>query len=278
MDHDRHSLIVVRQQRKTPKPNLDTGDIMDAKKFFGLNMDLLKHIKAASLIGHLKMNIVRPPEGTIWGHFNDRAVNWSWVSGLVNDFPERLNNCDDKFVMEMAVKRFWVLNIADAEDNRILSGKNITELPKLQLTEEGLHNILTEDLWVMGGNHRRLALIEYNTQLNERIEILEADLLAQNIATGISADDTDDTDETSTANAAAAGSGPPYASTSASTSARMSARTSKDVSTETLRAHLRQQICNLRAKIKQQEPTMWTMALYDRGTPIITFRSVYIPR
>ena len=127
----------------------------------------------------------------------------------MNDFLEKLNNCNEKFIMEMAVKCSWVLNIADTEDNRILSRKNITKLPKLQLTEEGLHNILTEDLWVMGGNHRRLALIEYNTQLNEHIKILEVGLLVQNIAMGISTNDTNDTNETSTANAAAAGSGPP---------------------------------------------------------------------
>ena len=71
MDHDRHLLIVIWQQQKTSKPNLDMGDIMDAKKFFEQNMNLLKHIKAALIIKHLKMNIVRPPEGTIWGHFNN---------------------------------------------------------------------------------------------------------------------------------------------------------------------------------------------------------------
>ena len=214
------------------------GDIMDVKKFFGQNMNLLKHIKAALLIRHLKMNIVRPPEGTIWGHFNNQAVNWSWVAGFIGDFLERLNNCNEKFIIEMAVKRSWVLNIADTEDNHILSGKNITKLPKLQLTEEGLHNILTEDLWVMGGNHRRLALIEYNTQLNEHIKILEVGLLMQNIAMGISTNDTNDTNKTSTANAAAAGSGPPYGSMSVSISARTSTRMTKDVSTATLRTHL----------------------------------------
>ena len=70
MDHDRHLLIIIRQQQKASKPNSNMGDIMDTKKFFGQNMNLLKHIQAALLIRHLKMNIVRLPEGTIWGHFN----------------------------------------------------------------------------------------------------------------------------------------------------------------------------------------------------------------
>jgi hypothetical protein len=164
---------------------LDTGDILNAKIFFGEQKDTFKLIKESSFLGYLKMNIIDPPEGTTWGYFNDWAINQAWVTRLAEMFVNgKLHNCEEKYSMDIAVKRSWVNNLVDAENTQELSGKDIRYLPRLQLTTEGQQAILEEELWVMGGNHRRLALISYIDWLKYKVNNLKGKLLAEDILMG----------------------------------------------------------------------------------------------
>lgn len=242
---------------KLAKSNLDTGDSLDAKIFFGEQKDTLKKIKETSFIGYLKMDIVHPPEGTTWGYFNDRAVNQAWVTGLAEMFVNgKLHNCEARYSMDIAVKRSWISNLVDAENNPKLSGKDIKHLRQLQLTAEGQQAILEEELWVMGGNHRRLALINYVDWLKYELNILERKLLAEDILMGRSTSVTD-------AAVGSATGGNPNAADAASTSAIIAPMTELQIRVRDLKAQMK-------------DSPMWAVGLYDRGAPIIVCRSIYL--
>jgi hypothetical protein len=139
--------------------NVDTGSGIDPDVFFGHEMKTLQDANRESFIGCLKINIVDPPEGSVWGHFNDRVVNKSWVTNLARSFREKIRNCKDRYRMDIAVRRSWVENLAEAKRFKEVTGVGIANVPELKLTAAGKKEILEQDLWFMGGNHRRVALI-----------------------------------------------------------------------------------------------------------------------
>lgn len=234
---------------------MDTGDIVDAKIFFGEEKDTLKKIKESSFIGYLKMNIVNPPEGTTWGYFNDRPVNQAWVSGLAEMFVnDKLHNCEERYAMDIAVNRSWVNNLVDAESIRELSGKDLQHMPQLQLTTEGQRAILEDGLWVMGGNHRRLALISYVDWLKYELNILEGKILAEDVLMGRSTRDAAHTSATDPAIGSSTG-GVPNVAHTASTSA--------------IAPMTQLQIRARHLKAQMEDSPMWVVRLYDRGAPII---------
>ena len=151
----------------------NTGEDVE-DDFFGQDPDTLLKIKAESFIGCLTMNILEPPQGTLWGYFNNRAMVPSHVAKLHQKFKIRLDNCVDENVMHIAVKRKWVKNISQAEEIQRVDGRSIDTVPEMELTADGVKEIKKEKLFVMGGNHRRLALQKFVDELQVLLKDAQA--------------------------------------------------------------------------------------------------------
>jgi hypothetical protein len=122
----------------------------------------------------MAMNLYDPPKGAFWGEFNDRPLNQDHVATLVRDFGARLDNCEDKTALDAAVKREWVKNIENAIETA--DGTTINDVPLMELTEEGLSMIEPNNLWILGGNHRRMALIQHVADLKKALADTVANL------------------------------------------------------------------------------------------------------
>lgn len=109
------------------------------------------------------MNLYDPPKGAFWGEFNDRPLNQDHVATLARDFGACLDNCEDKTSLDAAVKREWIKNIENAIETA--DGTTVNDVPLMELTEEGLAVIKPNNLWILSGNHRRMALIRHVTDL-----------------------------------------------------------------------------------------------------------------
>ena len=129
-------------------------------------------MKTASCLGCLTMDILDPPIGTKWGQFNDRRVDHEWVQKLANRFDNhKLDNCTDGTVMEIAIRPHWVASVGKAIPK--VDGKYIHQVNELELTPIGKREILQDKLWVLGGNHRRLALEVYIGRLKTQLDQLK---------------------------------------------------------------------------------------------------------
>lgn len=143
-------------------------DVQDKDEFGGVSITLLREQKKAAELGYVSMNLLEPPEGAHWGEFNDRKVDPDWVSTLLKSFENNLDNCTDQTAVEAAVKKSWLKN----PDQIIPSveGKLIQSIPKLEFTDEGKTAILPKNLWMLGGNHRREALIQLVTKWKAQLK------------------------------------------------------------------------------------------------------------
>jgi hypothetical protein len=115
----------------------------------------------------MAMSLYDPPKGAFWGEFNDRPLNQDHVATLARDFGARLDNCEDKTALDAAVKREWIKNIEDAIETA--DGTTINDVPLMELTEEGLAVISPNNLWILSGNHRRMALIQHVADLKKEL-------------------------------------------------------------------------------------------------------------
>lgn len=115
------------------------------------------------------MNVVDPPEGALWGYFNARVVKATWVTDLVKAFDDNIvQSMQTK--MDVVVRRHWIEGIEKAEAIKSLGGVSIPDLPKLKLTSAGEVESPHDKLWVLGGNHRRLALKVYIEKIKAQLE------------------------------------------------------------------------------------------------------------
>ena len=129
-------------------------------------------MKTASCLGCLTMDILDPPIGTKWGQFNDRRVDHEWVQKLADSFENhKLDNCTDGTVMEIAIRPHWVASLGKAIPK--VEGKYTHQVNELELTPIGKREILQDKLWVLGGNHRRLALEVYIGRLKTQLDQLK---------------------------------------------------------------------------------------------------------
>lgn len=162
-------------------------------------MKELRGIIRDTKLGYMSMDIIDHPRGAIWGQWNDRLVQTGWVSGLVTAFTKRFDNCLDENAMDIAVDPKWLVRVvkkpkadnADASiadpddpdaaipiDNELnancywdtVNGYDIDDVPEIRFTAEGLEAIKEDNLWVLGGNHRRLALHKYLQLLKENLD------------------------------------------------------------------------------------------------------------
>lgn len=152
----------------------NTGEGVDANVYFGVGMEKLRKMESICLIGCLSMNIVDPPEGTSWGFFNDRLVEESKVDRFASKFANNdLVNCAEDTVMSIVVKPDWVANLDDVVQT--VGDKDIDQVPELKLTPEGEVEVKRDGLWVLGGNHRHLALQNYVDPLTDRLTAMKVE-------------------------------------------------------------------------------------------------------
>jgi hypothetical protein len=122
-------------------------------------------------LGYLSIDVMNPPKGTVWGHFNDRQVDGGQVEKLLVKYKTNVDNCTSSTAMRVAVKSAWVTNLSAAMAN--VMGKTIDEVPMLEFTPEALAEFADDDvnhgLWMLSGNHRRIAL-------RKHLEVVETDL------------------------------------------------------------------------------------------------------
>ena len=162
---------VAEEEPNANEPE-NTGAGLDADEFFGFSLEKLRSMRTASCLGCLTLDILDPPAGTKWSHFNDRRVDQDWLRKLTDKFGgEKLDHCTDGTAMEIAVRPHWVANLKKALDK--VDGKYIHQVDELELTPIGRQEIMQENLWVLGGNHRRLALKSHVAKLRVKLEQLK---------------------------------------------------------------------------------------------------------
>ena len=157
-------------------------DGLDNGMYMGVDMDAVLKNKDNAFLGYLSMDVYRPVEGAIWGHFNYRKYVDKWVTSLSEMYEHTLRSCTNDTAMCAAVKRGWLTN-TDDELLASVDGKKIHDVPIMTFTEEGAAAIKDSNLWMLSGNHRRQALTIFldkirvqQEELKERILELKAEI------------------------------------------------------------------------------------------------------
>lgn len=161
------------EEREFVGKNDETGESIDANKFMGMPTGWLNEKEKQARIGFMHMNVVSPPAGTKWGHFNNRIYCPDWIKNLVQQYPYRLLNCTDGTAMTATVRRSWVENLDEAVSS-VHNGGHIEQIPLLKLTAEGEKAAKAKGLWMFSGNHRREALEIYLGKEMVKLAVLEA--------------------------------------------------------------------------------------------------------
>jgi hypothetical protein len=118
------------------------------------------------------MDIVNLPKGAKWGHFNDRRVDRKWVRDLVVKFKGNFEHRDDVKVIPVVVRRSWLDLAEGAMGLPKADGVPLEDIPLVKFTAVGLQEIEREGLWMMGGNHRQLALNIWVGEMKKELKIL----------------------------------------------------------------------------------------------------------
>ncbi len=162
---------------KVAKEKPTTGDKEDNLIFSGVNVMLLQKIKADALIGYRVMKMFPTPKGAQWGKFNDQKVDDNWVNELTKNFKGSLDNCYEDSAMDVILDRSWLKELEEGTDKlKILEGKNLSKVPELRFTPFRESNVANNNLWIMGGNHRQLALIKFVDNTKGDLKKIEAEL------------------------------------------------------------------------------------------------------
>jgi hypothetical protein len=143
-------------------------EVVQDDKFMGYTLEDLRSKKHAAFIGYLSINLYDPPKEATWGRYNDRAVNNNWVATLVRDFTRCLDNCTMEDALEVAVRRDWIQNIDQVL--QMVNDKTICNVPVIEFTPKGKEAIKPDNLVMLGGNHRRLAIKDYIDELRQQLE------------------------------------------------------------------------------------------------------------
>lgn len=114
------------------------------------------------------MNIYKPPEGSQWGHFNNRVVIENWLTSLEEQFTRNgPDNCTDETSIDLVVKRSWIANLDKIRPS--VEGFKSDQVEELRFTKDGIDEIKPANLWFLGGNHRREALTRYLEKLSKQL-------------------------------------------------------------------------------------------------------------
>lgn len=125
-------------------------------------------MRVAAEIGYFKINVIDPPIGAVWGTFNDRPPNANAVDKMVSAFEIHVDNCTDSCAMDVAVDPAWLVDPGSALKK--VDGLTIFQVPELRFTQEGEKAVRSNNnLWMLSGNHRRLALKRHIDTLKQEL-------------------------------------------------------------------------------------------------------------
>lgn len=175
----------------------------------------------------MKMDVVQPPTGASWGKFNNRAINDDWVKKLSTSFEDSLDSCTDQTSMDVALDPEWLENRTSIVPS--VEGLNIDDVPQIRFNPTGSAAIQRNNLWMLSGNHRRLAVVKYVMQLQKELD--DANAAIDEITTKQNTDDQVD---------------------DSFNGAENRLKEAQDL------------VSSLEAKIKTSR--FWTVRIYDRGT------------
>ncbi|KAI0261575.1 hypothetical protein BGY98DRAFT_1104417, partial [Russula aff. rugulosa BPL654] len=120
----------------------------NTKDYFGSKITDLRKLKDDLSLGYMKMSIVRPPIGAHWGKFNNRTLTEKWIVQLCKDFlASSVDNCSDVHAMDVA----------------------LDPIPELKFTPAGAAAIRKNNLWMLSGNHRRVAVLRHIEELRKQL-------------------------------------------------------------------------------------------------------------
>ena len=151
-------------------------DGLDGTLYFEESIQSLRGYIRDATIGYATMNLVNPPVGAYWGKYNNRIVIPDWITNLVADYKKRLDNCIDAHAIDVAIRPKWLLDVEKVQKWKTVQGYDVGVVPELEFTDAGLEAIRRNDLWVLGGNHRRLALCKYIEDMKAEVEKQSKDL------------------------------------------------------------------------------------------------------
>lgn len=152
---------------------------VDRHLFMGYDITMLRGKIHGALLGYMRINLINPPEGAHWGQFNDRAIREDWIRDLSNDYRDTfVDNCSDRRAIDIAVKTGWLAMDAKKIPSTP-NGKKIGEMPMLEFNKVGAEEVKPKNLWMLGGNHRRVALTGHLDKIRSEIKELKEILAAQ---------------------------------------------------------------------------------------------------
>lgn len=152
------------------------GELQEGTEFGGFQKTELREKKKAAELGYLALNVVEPPKGTFWGHFNDRILDDKWVNDLGESFKTNLESCTDGTAMEVAIMKEWLTDSCLNSMATSVDGKTIQSLQVMEFTEVGKLAILNNNLWMLGGNHRRTALGQFVANKRKELERMKKEI------------------------------------------------------------------------------------------------------
>ena len=145
--------------------------------FQGFKLEDLRGYKEKAHIGYMSMKMYEPRPEATWGRYNDRVISKPWVATLVRHFGTNMDNCTTDDAIDMAVDLSWIQNIKAVL--KTVNGKTIAKVPEIEFTSEGLKAIKPDNLIMLGGNHRRLAVKDFVDELKSQLEREKASLKAK---------------------------------------------------------------------------------------------------
>lgn len=120
-------------------------------------------------LGYLTMNVFHPPPGACWGLFNDRRLDQNWVEELAEKFAGHLENYADNKAIPVAIKKEWLRD--GTKFLGTVAGVPIEDVPLIEFAEDAKKEVANDNIWCLGGNHRRGALVAHiNTMVEECAE------------------------------------------------------------------------------------------------------------
>ena len=146
--------MTSKKEKTVVKPSKLEDD--EGSMFSGFEKRMLHKIMKEAELGYLSMNVFHPPPGAFWGRFNDRRLDPKWVDQLAEKFTGDLENCVDDKAIPVAIKKVWLKDTS--KPLRTVAGLLVNEVPVMEFTEEAKEEVAKDNIWALGGNHRRAAL------------------------------------------------------------------------------------------------------------------------
>lgn len=97
-------------------------------------------------------------------------VKQDWVDELCDSFVENMDQCTDANAMDIVLDWTWLTEDCRKTPMLLIDGFKVMDVPLLDFTTAGKQAIKPNNLWMLSGNHRRLAVIKYVGLLNEKLE------------------------------------------------------------------------------------------------------------